>query len=336
MLFLSLQALIKPSKNKRLRNVIALCALLTPIYALANDHFSSWSDKTICRLAKATPDNVEYQAESTSRGLSCGGGVTSSSTASSPKARVSLTSAVQQSTSSGNWFPIDGPMYSPHFAAQQGSPLRDKSHWSVSFAFADFDNDGNEDFFTITNPRQSGFDYTSAGPNCLTDLGDCYSNQGSISLIRSRSPRFNSLTSVTSFKGTDVSGLLVDNNPKEMKGTDSTDLHVADFNGDGKVDIFASENSNINGKFTGKNDMYFLSQPDGSWLESTATHVTGRQVKKGKGLINFSHGATVGDIDGDGDIDIVVMNLKWVGTNGQILCYINQGGGHMKVRKCGC
>ena len=78
MLFLSLQALIKPSKNKHLRNVIALCALLTPIYALANDHFSSWSDKTICRLAKATPDNVEYQAESTKRGLSCGGAIKSS------------------------------------------------------------------------------------------------------------------------------------------------------------------------------------------------------------------------------------------------------------------
>ena len=84
MLFLSLQALIKPSKNKRLRNVIALCALLTPIYALANDHFSSWSDKTICRLAKATPDNVEYQAESTKRGLSCGVAVTTFSETSIP------------------------------------------------------------------------------------------------------------------------------------------------------------------------------------------------------------------------------------------------------------
>jgi len=84
MLFLSLQALIKPSKNKRLRNVIALCALLTPIYALANDHFSSWSDKTICRLAKASPENVEYQAESTKRGLSCGVAVTTFSETSIP------------------------------------------------------------------------------------------------------------------------------------------------------------------------------------------------------------------------------------------------------------
>ena len=333
MLLLSLQALIKPSKTRHLRNLIALCVLLTPMYSLANDHFSSWSDKTICRLAKTTPDNIEYQAESTSRGLSCGGAVTSTTTV--KQEWVPLTSEVQQSTSSGNWFPTDVPMYAPHTLSQSGSPLLDKSHWSHHFAFADFDNNGTKDLFTITNPRQSGFDYTSAGPNCLTDLGDCYSDQGSISLIKMQSPRFNSLTSVTSFKGTDVSGLLVDNNPNEMKGTDSTDLHVADFNGDGMVDIFSSENVSINHDFTGKNDMYFLSQPDGSWLESTSTHVTGRQVKKGKGLINFSHGATVGDIDGDGDIDIVVMSINWVGNNGQILCYINRGDGHMKVRKCG-
>ena len=333
MLLLSLQALIKPSKNKHFRNVIALCVLLTPMHSLANDHFSSWSDKTICRLAKATPDNTEYQAESTKRGLDCGVAVTSSYTATttSTKIKVSLSSAVQLSTSSGNWFPADGPMYSPHYATHQGSPLRDKSYWSNHFAFADFDDDGIEDFFTITNPYQSGFDYTSPGPNCLTDLGDCYSNQGSISLVKVEKPKYSSR-----FNGLDVSGLLIDTNPIEMKGTDSTDLHVADFNGDGKVDIFASENNNINGKFGGKNDMYFLSNAEGlGWTESTATHITGTGVRKGKGLTNFSHGATIGDIDGDGDIDIVVMSINWVGNNGEILCYVNQGDGHMKVRRCG-
>jgi hypothetical protein len=90
MLFLSLQALTKPSKNKHLRNLITLCVLLTPIHSLANDHFSSWSDKTVCRLAKATPDNVEYQAELTSRGLSCGGSNKKSSSASSQKVAKAL------------------------------------------------------------------------------------------------------------------------------------------------------------------------------------------------------------------------------------------------------
>jgi len=58
MLVISLKALIKPSKTRHLRNLIVLCVLLTPMYSLANDHFSSWSDKTICRLAKTTPDNT--------------------------------------------------------------------------------------------------------------------------------------------------------------------------------------------------------------------------------------------------------------------------------------
>ena len=41
-------------------------------HALSQD-MKGWSDKTVCRLAKTTPDNIYYQAESTRRGLSCGG-----------------------------------------------------------------------------------------------------------------------------------------------------------------------------------------------------------------------------------------------------------------------
>ena len=32
---------------------------------------------------------------------------------------------------------------------------------------------------------------------------------------------------------------------------------------------------------------------------------------------------------------ILSYKLKWVGNNGQLLCYVNQGNGHMKVRRCG-
>ena len=61
-------------------------------------------------------------------------------------------------------------------------------------------------------------------------------------------------------------------------------------------------------------------------------------------MINFSHGSSIGDIDGDGDIDIIVTSINWDGwqksrskrtENGVIWCYENQGDGHMKVRQCG-
>jgi hypothetical protein len=117
-------------------------------------------------------------------------------------------------------------------------------------------------------------------------------------------------------------------------------IKLADFNGDGVLDIFASDagTSTWDGKKNKqkeKNDLYYLSQPNGIWLESTVTHITGHGVKKGKGLENYTHNATVGDIDNDGDIDIVVPSNRWVGRNGEILCYVNQGDGHMIVRRCG-
>ena len=272
----------------------------------------------------------------------------SSITSAGQPGTVSLSSDVQKSTTTGNWF-TDDVMYSPHYA-KYSQQFRKKSWTSTHWQFADFDNDGVQDFFMITNPMQTGFDWSSDSPECNTSIGECFGEEGSFSLIKVSQMG-------QSFTGVEVTDdFFIDNNPIEMKGTDGTDLHVADFNGDGVLDVFQTENVSINKDKSGKNDMYFLSQPDGTWLESTSTHVTGswdcsyckwttgHGVKKGKGLINFSHGSSIGDIDGDGDIDIVVTSPVWHGwtksqskrtENGYIYCYENQGNGHMKVRQCG-
>ena len=63
--------------NIYIRVIWLLCVSLMATHALSQD-LSGWSDKTVCRLVKATPDNVEYRTELTSRGLSCGDAIKSS------------------------------------------------------------------------------------------------------------------------------------------------------------------------------------------------------------------------------------------------------------------
>ena len=98
---------------------------------------------------------------------------------------------------------------------------------------------------------------------------------------------------VTGFQATDVSDLIVNKNPIEMSAQAVTRPLVADFNGDGVLDIFFNDagtqlwDGSGASSYVGQNDHYYLSQADGTWLESTVTHVTGMGVKKGPGFKKF-------------------------------------------------
>ena len=97
---------------------------------------------------------------------------------------------------------------------------------------------------------------------------------------------------------------------------------IADFNGDSRLDFFIADHAV--GTHNGIRDSYFLSQPDGTWVESSKSHLSDSD------FIIFDHGGAVGDIDNDGDIDIVLTDL-----NRQLICWFNQGDGYLKKRRCG-
>ena len=229
------------------------------------------------------------------------------------------------------------------------------------FVMGDFDNDGIDDLFILGGPNIRGLISGETNPE-ITNSGacdvsassgkdNCYSTEGHRVLnifsmkdnvtYKMWNVEKSKMDTVTGFQATDVSDLIVNKNPIEMSAQAVTRPLVADFNGDGVLDIFFNDagtqlwDGSGAASYVGQNDHYYLSQADGTWLESTVTHVTGMGVEKGRGLKNFTHAFSVGDIDNDGDIDIVVTSLQWVGNNGQLLCYDNQGDGHMIVRRCG-
>jgi len=101
---------------------------------------------------------------------------------------------------------------------------------------------------------------------------------------------------------------------------------IADFNNDKVFDFYVGDHGL--GTHDGVRDSYFLSQPNGTWVESSETHLSHSN------FVVFNHGSATGDIDNDGDMDVVITELN--GKTGTALwCLINDGTGYLNKRKCG-
>ena len=92
---------------------------------------------------------------------------------------------------------------------------------------------------------------------------------------------------------------------------------TADFNGDGKLDLFIADHGYDADPFPGAQNRLLLSSGS-TYVDATISNLPA--------ISDFTHSAAAGDIDHDGDIDIYVGNLY---GQGQVSPYflINNGAG---------
>jgi hypothetical protein len=98
------------------------------------------------------------------------------------------------------------------------------------------------------------------------------------------------------------------------------ELVLADFNGDGRLDMFFADQGMDTDPFPGYQNTLVLSVPGGKMVDAT-----GNLPQQS----DQTHSATAADIDGDDDIDLYVGNLGGGGVPPQI--WLNNGAGVFTV-----
>ncbi len=185
-------------------------------------------------------------------------------------------------------------------------------YWFGHFwANYDFNNDGLLDFVYTGTMNPENVEVTGEDTAGLCGGRDCEGKMpGPTLFLQDESGAF-----------VDQSNLFVDLRDVPGHSLARQNL-VADFNGDDILDLFIADHAI--GHHDGIRDSYFLSQPDGTWLESSNTHLSDPNYQI------FDHGGAVGDLDADGDVDIVLTELA-----NRLTCWINDGSGSMSKRTCG-
>jgi len=121
--------------------------------------------------------------------------------------------------------------------------------------------------------------------------------------------------------------------PVPVGGRGFRQIIPADFNGDGRLDLFLESSGQEPGcpdncvpeDHPGSQNSLLLSNNDGKLTNVTTTHLPQ--------YMDFSHGSSVADFDGDGDVDIWVNNVGASNLQYPTFSYLlhNDGQGHFSV-----
>jgi len=181
---------------------------------------------------------------------------------------------------------------------------------------ADFNNDGYSDVLYIGTMNPDNVDSIGEDTGGSCGGGACKGNKPLPSLYLGDAKG----------KLTYAPELLIDK--REDSGMSlGRQLLVADYNNDNILDFYIADHGI--GTHDGVRDSYFLSQPNGTWVESSETHLSHSN------FIVFDHGAATGDIDNDGDMDVVITELATQKYGTAFWCLMNNASGFLTKRKCG-
>jgi hypothetical protein len=172
--------------------------------------------------------------------------------------------------------------------------------WSVSAAFVDVDRDGWLDLFVGNYLNYS----IAANVPCLSPSG--LPDYCSPNVYRAQPSRlFHNNHDGTFTDITTASGLSRDFGP-------ALGVTTADFNGDGWIDLYVSND--------GHENQLWINQRDGTFMNMGP--LSGAALSA-HGLPKAGMGVDAGDIDNDGDEDLFVTNLTGEGND----LYVNDGTG---------
>ena len=100
------------------------------------------------------------------------------------------------------------------------------------------------------------------------------------------------------------------------------DFAVADFNGDGRKDLFIAAHGYDQPPFPGEQSRLLMQSTSGTLVDESSARIP---------ILNrFTHHVCAGDLDGDGDVDLLLMDL-----NDGPHVYTNDGTGHFSDGQTG-
>ena len=266
-------------------------------------------------FAGSCPDGSEpvksVSADGTYFVYNCGGGneQSSSSTANSSNANSNTKALAGVDIENDPNIDFFKPPQAPY-------PTGTLYFFGNKWQMADFNKDGYSDVLYIG----------AMIPNNIDSVGVDTSGACGGGVCKGKKPLPSLLLGDAKHKLTYAPELLIDK--REDSGMSAgKQLLVADYNNDKVLDFYVADHGL--GTHNGVRDSYFLSQPNGTWVESSETHLSHSN------FVVFDHGGATGDIDNDGDMDVVITDNTCSNCVTALWCLINDGTGFLNKRICG-